>query len=36
MFKGDNEEYPSFIVVHELHEEDEWADMTDLKKARYN
>ena len=36
MFKGDNEEYPLFIVVHELHEEDEWADMTDLKKARYN
>jgi len=36
LFKGDNEEYPSFIVVYGIYDWDQWVDTTDLKKAKYN
>jgi hypothetical protein len=35
MFKG-NHDYPSFIVVSNLNEDDQWVDTTHLKKGLYN
>lgn len=35
MFKG-NHDYPSFLVVYNLNEDDQWVDTTNLKKGLYN